>query len=80
MRKTHFLALLFAPLPQSSSSAATFFWFSTAAFAAAASAFFALPATFLVFSPAAFFPAITVVGVRECTSGQNVICEYLGVK
>lgn len=52
------MALLFAPLLQSCSSSTAFFAFSAAALAAAASAFFALPATFLVFCSPVFLPAI----------------------
>lgn len=60
----YFLELLLAPLFHFSSSAAATFASCSAAFFAAASAFRALPATFLEFSP--FLPAI----VGECTSAD----------
>jgi hypothetical protein len=58
------LALLFAPLLQSCSSSTAFFAFSAAALAAAASAFFALPATFLVFCSPVFLPAIFAISTE----------------
>lgn len=81
-RESHFLALLFAPLFQSFSSSCAFFAFSVAAFWAAASAFFALPATFLVFSPAAFLPAMFAVLSNmdmslEGESGEHLLEQYL---
>jgi len=57
----YFLALLFAPLPQSAASAASAWALAAAALAAAASAFWALPETFLPFSPMFFFPAMVRV-------------------
>jgi len=58
---TYFFALLFAPLPHCSSSWEAVFASTIACFCAAASAFFALPATFLVFS---FLGAMTALVVR----------------
>lgn len=56
----YFLELFFAPRPQSSSSALAWAWFAAAALAAAASAFWALPETFLPFSPKFFLPAMII--------------------
>lgn len=73
----YFFALLFAPLPHSSSSAAALFWFSTADFAAAASAFLAFPDAFLVFSPAAFLPAILIYLIAQCDQDFEMVLAVL---
>ncbi|KAI7372200.1 hypothetical protein KC354_g158 [Hortaea werneckii] len=61
---TYALLLSLAPFFHCSASAASALAFSFAFLPAATSAFFALPAAFLLFSPAAFLPAIFTVAVR----------------
>ena len=66
-KTTHFLALFFAPLAQSTSCATACLEASAWALSAAAVAFLALPATFLVFS--VFVPPM-VTGRWEMGRGR----------
>lgn len=62
---SYFLVLLFAPFDHCSSSACAVLLSSAACFCAATSAFFALPAAFLVFSPDFLAPAILRLDIES---------------
>lgn len=74
---TYALLLSLVPFFHCSASAASALAFSFAFLPAATSAFFALPAAFLLFSPAAFLPAIFTVVVRFQSS---IVRELVGLR
>jgi len=71
------LLLSFAPLLHSVDSASSAFAFAADFFCAADSAFWALPAAFFVFSPAAFLPAMVSLRINIDSVGRSEVdCEW----